>query len=161
MTKTSKIEWVDFYLGLAKVISKKSPDTQTQHGCVITCKDNRPLGFGFNGFPRGVNDSDLPTTRPDKYPWMYHSEKNALANCILRPEGGIAYVTGQCCNDCIYAMWQHGVKTVHMLDAHGTHLQSVTDKEWWDTFIKKTAFNVQYHEPNFSWLSEVLTELTT
>ena len=89
--------WTDYFLGLAKVISQRSHDIHTQHGCVITDQNNRILGVGYNGFPRGLKDSDLPTSRPEKYSWMVHSERNALSNCVVRPDDGIAYVTGQCC----------------------------------------------------------------
>ena len=115
-------EWDDYFLGLAKAVSLRSHDVHTQHGCVITDQNNRILGVGYNGFPRGMDDSLLPTTRPEKYPWMIHAERNALSNCTIRPEKGIAYVTGQCCNDCIMALWQEGVETVIMAKNHGTHL---------------------------------------
>ena len=53
---------------------------------------------------------------------MIHAEKNALSNCIVRPDGATAYVTGQCCNDCIMSLWQEGVTRVIMADNHGTKL---------------------------------------
>lgn len=147
--------WTDYFLGLAKVISQRSHDIHTQHGCVITDKNNRILGVGYNGFPRGVNDSELPTSRPEKYPWMVHSERNALSNCVVRPDDGIAYVTGQCCNDCIIALWQEGVKTVYMIDDHGTHLFDKEAQERFNLFVSMSGIVIKKITPNLSWLKNL------
>jgi dCMP deaminase len=147
--------WTDYFLGLAKVVSQRSHDSQTQHGCVITDNNNRILGLGYNGFPRGLDDTKLPSTRPQKYPWMIHAERNALSNCIIRPENGIAYVTGQCCNDCIMALWQEGIETVIMTNNHGTHLFDNSEKERFNTFVSMSGINIIYVEPNLSWLKQL------
>jgi dCMP deaminase len=144
--------WTDYFLGLAKVVAQRSHDIHTQHGCVITDSSHRVIGLGYNGFPRGLNDEKLPTQRPDKYPWMIHAERNALSNCVARPDKGIAYVTGQCCNDCIMALWQEGVSTVYMIDDHGTHLFDQAAQERFDTFVKMSGIQIIKTNPNFSWL---------
>lgn len=148
--------WTDYFLGLAKVISKRSHDIHTQHGCVITDQNHRILGVGYNGFPKGLIDSELPTDRPDKYHWMVHSERNALSNCVIRPDNGIAYVTGQCCNDCIIALWQEGIKTVYMIDDHGTKLFDHAAQQRFDTFIKMSGMNIHKVQPDLSWLTHIV-----
>lgn len=148
-------EWIDYFLGLAKVISKRSHDEQTQHGCVITDTNNRILGVGYNGFPRKLNDTILPTTRPNKYPWMIHAERNALSNCVVRPDNGIAYVTGQSCNDCIMALWQEGISTVYMTNNHGTHLFDEDQKKIFDMFVETSGINIKYIDPDLSWLKNL------
>jgi len=151
----SRPSWTDYFLGLAKVVSQRSHDIQTQHGCVITDQNNRILGLGYNGFPRGLDDTILPNTRPEKYPWMIHAERNALSNCIIRPENGIAYVTGQCCNDCIMALWQEGISTVVMSKNHGTHLFDYDAQKRFDTFVSMSGINIQYVEANLCWLKQL------
>jgi dCMP deaminase len=148
-------DWTDYFLGLAKVISQRSHDIHTKHGCVITDSNNRILGVGYNGFPRGLDDSNLPTSRPEKYPWMVHSERNALSNCVVRPDNGIAYVTGQCCNDCIIALWQEGIKKVHMIDDHGTHLFDQDAKKRFDTFIEMSRMEIHKVDADLSWLKDL------
>ncbi|NBU33460.1 hypothetical protein EBZ38_12585 [bacterium] len=148
--------WTDYFLGLAKVVSQRSHDIHTKHGCVITDQHNRILGVGYNGFPRGLDDSQLPKNRPDKYHWMVHSERNALSNCVVRPDNGIAYVTGQCCNDCIIALWQEGIRKVYMIDDHGTHLFDSDAKQRFDLFISMSGMEIYKVEPNLQWLSGVL-----
>ena len=147
--------WTDYFLGLAKVISQRSHDIHTQHGCVITDQNNRILGVGYNGYPRGLDDSKLPKSRPDKYVWMVHSERNALSNCVVRPDNGIAYVTGQCCNDCIMALWQEGIQTVYMVDDHGTHLFDESAQKTFDTFVSMSGIKIVKIVPDLSWLKNL------
>jgi dCMP deaminase len=147
--------WTDYFLGLAKVVSQRSHDIQTQHGCVITDEHNRILGIGYNGFPRNLDDNALPNTRPDKYPWMIHAERNALSNCTIRPENGIAYVTGQCCNDCVMALWQEGVRKVIMMNTHGTHLFDNNQQKIFDTFIELSGMQIEYITPDLLWIKDL------
>ncbi|NBT07562.1 MAG: cytidine deaminase [Chitinophagia bacterium] len=147
--------WTDYFLGLAKVVSQRSHDIHTQHGCIITDSNNRILGMGYNGFPKGLDDTNLPTSRPEKYHWLVHSERNALANCVIRPDNGIAYVTGQCCNDCIIALWQEGIRTVIMSNNHGTKLFDEEAKKRFNTFVEMSRINIQYVDPDLSWLKQL------
>jgi len=147
--------WNEYFIGLAKVVSLRSHDSQTQHGCIITDTNHRILGVGYNGFPKGLDDTQLPNTRPDKYPWMIHAERNALSNCVIRPDNGIAYVTGQCCNDCIMALWQEGITKVYMYNSHGTHLFDEEQKKRFDTFINMSKMYIEYINPDLSWLEKV------
>jgi dCMP deaminase len=147
--------WIDYFLGLAVAVSQRSHDIQTQHGCVIADKHNRILGVGYNGFARGLDDSILPKTRPEKYFWMIHAEKNALSNCVVRPDNATAYVTGQCCNDCLMALWQDGVSTVVMAKNHGTHLFDDDAKKRFDLFVQMSGMNIIYIEPDLSWLKHL------
>jgi dCMP deaminase len=148
-------DWINYFLGLAKIVAQRSHDIHTKHGCVITDSNNRILGVGYNGFPRGLDDSKLPTSRPDKYPWMVHSERNALSNCVVRPDNGIAYVTGQCCNDCIIALWQEGIKKVYMIDDHGTHLFDEEAQKRFDIFMSMSKMEIHKVNADLSWLKDV------
>lgn len=147
--------WTEYFLGIAKAVSCRSHDIHTKHGCVITDQKHRILGVGYNGFPRGLNDTDLPTDRPDKYQWMIHAEQNALSNCVIRPDNGIAYVTGQCCNDCIMSLWQEGVQTVYMLDTHGTHLFDQKAQNVFDTFVKMSQIKIIKIKNDLTWLENI------
>jgi len=151
-------DWTSYFLGLAKVVSQRSHDVDTQHGCIITDSSHNIIGTGYNGFARGGNrDDTLPLTRPEKYSWMLHSERNALANCVVRPTGGIAYVTGQCCNDCIQALWQHGIDTVYMIDAHGSHLlNNAEQKAIFSRFVEDHDIKIHYVNPDLSWLKTLI-----
>ena len=147
--------WTDYFLGLAKVVSQRSHDVHTKHGCVITDQNHRILGVGYNGFPHSLDDSQLPPNRPDKYFWIIHSERNALSNCVVRPDNGTAYVTGQCCNDCIMALWQEGIRTVYMIDDHGTHLFDQQAQERFDLFMSLSGMKIYKINPDLSWIKDL------
>lgn len=139
-------------MGIAYVVAQRSHDIHTKHGCVITDNQNRIIGVGYNGFPKGMSDDILPTSRPEKYDWMIHAERNALSNCVIRPDNGIAYVTGQSCNDCIMALWQEGIETVYIAERHGTKLFDDNAKKRFDFFVENTGLKIIKVKPNLSWL---------
>lgn len=126
--KVDKPTWEEYFISMASLASTRSCDSQTKHGCVITDKKNRVLGIGYNSFPCKMPDDLLPNTRPRKYKWMVHAERNALANCTIRPDDGIAYVTGTPCTDCVKSLYQEGIRSIICLDAHGTHLREEEDE---------------------------------
>lgn len=119
----NKIDWPrpdvrDLFLLMACINSLRSPDAQTQCGCLLTALDNRIIGAGYNGFPRGLINEEIPNLRPDKYQWVnsQHSERNAVNNCVLSPKqvgGGIAYVSGNCCFDCTCHLWNNHIDTIY------------------------------------------------
>ena len=106
------------YLEMAKIFSKRSHDSQTQHACILV-KDDRVVSMGFNGFPSGFPDDVLPNTRPEKYPWIIHSEINAIINAAkngVSVNGAVAYITGRPCTECLKALIQAGVKILYLGD---------------------------------------------
>jgi dCMP deaminase len=112
--ETKRISWDHIFLIEAKLWSRRSPDAQTQCGCVLT-KDNTVLSTGYNGFIRGVDDKALPNLRPFKYDFMIHAEHNAILNCArsgVTTVGATAYITGEPCNPCLQYMWQAGINRV-------------------------------------------------
>jgi dCMP deaminase len=76
----SRPAWNDYFMALTIVIAQRSIDPATKCGCVITDKENTILSVGYNSPPRGCNDSQIPLTRPEKYPFMVHAEVNAIVN---------------------------------------------------------------------------------
>ena len=137
-TKIDRPKKTDVNLYIAWTIKELSCDGQTKHGCVITTKDNRPLGWGYNSFPRDCDNNQLPNLRGDgsvkgplgcKYAWIIHAERNAVTNCTLKPVDGVAYVTGLCCFDCIVHLWQNGVNMIYQLDRDSEMLKDGQDEE--------------------------------
>ena len=47
------------YMAMAKLISKRSKDPNTQVGAVIVSSDDRILSVGYNGFPNGCSDDEF------------------------------------------------------------------------------------------------------
>lgn len=131
--------WDEYFLKIAKDVSLRSHDAQTKHGCVIVNRKNRPLGFGYNGFPHAMDDTTLPNVRPAKYLWMIHSEVNAVTNCTKKPKKATAYVTGEPCNNCLIHLWENGVQKVVYIDGHGSFLLNEETRGQRETFIRQTG----------------------
>lgn len=148
--------WNDYFLGIAFVASQRSHDAETQHGCVIVNKNNHIVSIGYNGFPRGMKDDNLPNTRPGKYEYICHSERNSLSNCEIRPENCTAYVTGECCNDCLMAMWQAGISRVVQAKRDGSKLIDDNTRAIRDRFLKETGMKVTTVKYNLEWIKEIL-----
>lgn len=105
------IKWRKFYLGLAKTWAGQSKDPRKKVGCVIT-HDNREVGSGYNGFPKGI--ADTPARLNDKELKnliMIHAEVNALF--LARGVGDTAYIW-PClpCTQCLGNLDQNGIKTI-------------------------------------------------
>lgn len=149
--------WNDYFLGLAKLISAKSPDAQTKHGCLISGPNQEILGTGYNGFPRGMKEDDkLPTTRPEKYPWMIHSEANAVCSTLMtRLEDATAYVTGLPCVGCLMIMHQKGVKRVIYGGGYGWS----KDEQEGDVraeFLRQSGMIIEEVKPDLQWVVDMV-----
>lgn len=105
-------DWDTHWLRIAAVHASRSPDEETQHGCVIVDDRQCVLAMGYNGFPSNVNDAALPARRPDKYDFMVHAEANAIARCGRSLVGAKAYVTGLPCSRCMTLLNQAGIVCV-------------------------------------------------
>lgn len=110
-----KDDWTITYLKQAFDTAKRSPDSQTQCGCVLTTPTHHIIATGYNGFIRDIDDSILPNVRPEKYPWMIHAEHNAILQCAFlgkSSKDSIMYVTGEPCINCYQFMYQAGVTEI-------------------------------------------------
>lgn len=107
--------WDDWFYALAILISQKSFDPSTKHGCVVVSDDRTVLSLGYNSPPRGCDDSAIPLGRPEKYPYFIHSEANAIANAArsgVSLKGSTFYVTGHPCERCFGEIVNAGAKEI-------------------------------------------------
>ena len=109
--------WHNKYCRLAKEISTWSKDPSTQIGAVVVGEDGQILSQGFNGFPRGINDSEERlNNRERKYELVVHGEMNAIYNASLNGvslKDSTIYVYGlPTCNECAKGIIQVGIKKV-------------------------------------------------
>lgn len=108
----NRINWDDYFMVQALWAKVRSPDGSTQCGCVIVDKLGRMVGQGYNGYPRKVDDTKMPQTRPEKYPPILHSEENAILNSTGDLEGATVYVSGPPCIHCWAHIIQKGITRV-------------------------------------------------
>lgn len=123
--------WDIVFFKEASFWRKMSHDEQTQCGCVLV-KDKTSISTGYNGFVRDIDDSILPRTRPEKYPFMIHAEANAIYNSVRLGRstlGSTAYITGAPCMHCLQMLYQCGVSTVKFTDISDVKM-SIFTKEY-------------------------------
>lgn len=72
--------WLKRGLELAEFVSKWSKDPSTKVGAaILDSASNRILGVGYNGFARGVADTEERLSNRDlKYKLVLHAEENAI-----------------------------------------------------------------------------------
>lgn len=117
----------DTFLLIAHVVSKRSHDARTQHGCVLVDQAGHIVATGYNGFIREIDDSILPNLEKDKYPFMLHSEHNAVLSCARQGKstnGLICYNTGPPCLNCYQILWQAGISRIICGDKKSNMLQN-------------------------------------
>lgn len=96
--------WDDLFFGVAVLSSRRSKDPNSPSGACIVDSDNRIIGIGYDGAPRGCPDDCLPWTDPEKVgpdvpylhthkPYGVHAEVNAILNkCSADVAGARMYV---------------------------------------------------------------------
>jgi dCMP deaminase len=94
-----------------------SKDEATQVCAIIVAPGSlQELSSGWNGIPRGVNESiQSRSERPAKYHWYEHAERNAIYNASRRGtplEGSIMFINRYPCSDCARAIIQCGIKMI-------------------------------------------------
>lgn len=102
---------------VAEAVAGFSKDPSTQVGAVIIDDNCNVLATGWNGFARGVKDTEERLwDRPTKYRLTVHAEMNALlasARTGRRLEGATLLVSSLFpCESCASAIVQAGIKRV-------------------------------------------------
>ena len=109
-------KWDERFLELAKQIASWSKDPSTQVGCVVVGPDREIRSTGFNGLPRGIEDSkDRLNNREIKYPMICHAEENAIMHAArigISLKDCTAYVTWPPCTRCARSLIQAGISEV-------------------------------------------------
>lgn len=111
--------WDEYFMDIAKLVSTRSKDRSTKVGALVV-RDKTILSTGYNGFPRGVDDTiEERYERPLKYVWTVHAEENALLHAAregISINGSTMYVTLHPCSTCAKAIVQCGIKEVVVED---------------------------------------------
>ena len=112
-------KWDNRYLNLAREVSTWSKDPSTQVGAVAIGEMGQVLAQGYNGFPRGIEDSPKRYDDRDiKYKFVVHAEMNVIYNATYNGvslDGATLYVWGlPVCSDCAKGIIQTGIERVVM-----------------------------------------------
>ena len=108
------MDWCQYFMSMAYLVAMKSKDPSTKVGAVIVGPDNEIRSTGFNGLPRGMDDTLLERhEKPIKYKLYEHAERNALYNAArmgIDVNGCTIYTQGTPCVDCARGIIQSGIK---------------------------------------------------
>ncbi len=122
-------KWDRRFMRLAKEISTWSKDPSSKIGAVIVNDERRILATGYNGFPRGIEDTEERLNdKEQKYPRIVHAELNALLGALyngVSVKDATLYVYGlPVCADCTKSVIQSGIKRV-VID-----MSSLDNEKW-------------------------------
>lgn len=115
MKRQEYISWDTYFMGIAQLSSKRSKDPKTQVGACIVSPENKIVGIGYNGFPKGISDDVFPWKDQGdfletKYPYVVHAEANAILNASQNLKECKLFVTLFPCNECTKLIIQSGIK---------------------------------------------------
>lgn len=123
-------------MSIAKLASLRSCDPNTKVGSVIVDTRHHIIASGYNGFPTGIDEAQLPLEREGdylntKYPYILHSEANAILNSNVQDlHNAILYVTLFPCNECTKLILQKGIKEiVYIEDKYPTSNSIIASKK--------------------------------
>lgn len=118
-TSLSVNMWNERYMAMAKEVAQWSKDPNTKVGAVAVGDHGQILSQGYNGFPRGIFDTEERlNNRETKYKYVVHAEMNVIYNATYN---GVSlydaklYVYGlPVCNECCKGIIQVGVREVYV-----------------------------------------------
>jgi len=151
-----KLNWDDYFMNVAKVISQKSSCSARQVGAILV-KDKQIISTGYNGTPKGIkncNEGGCPrcanrteTTSGkdlDKCTCC-HAEENAIVQAALhgiKTKGSTLYTTFTACTQCSKMIINAGIKKIiadeDYPDEIGKQLLNEADVE----FVKRNGEKV-------------------
>ena len=116
MTST---KWNKRYFEIAKDVASWSKDPSRKIGAVAVSQTNRILCTGYNGFPRGFDDSEERyNVREIKYKYIVHAEKNLIYNACwegVSLNDSKVYVWGlPVCSECAKGLIQVGISELFL-----------------------------------------------
>ena len=108
-------KWQRRFLGLTDEIAGWSKDPSRGVGAVIVSPTRQIIATGFNGLPRGLEDTPGRLQRPVKYDLTVHAELNAIIQCArngVSPIGCTLYSSFSPCVQCAISISQSGIAQV-------------------------------------------------
>ena len=118
----NNISWDEYFMGIASLSALRSKDPNTKVGACIVDDDNKVVSIGYNGMPKGVDESQLSWNKGEgldsKYLYVCHAEFNAILNTRNGSalKGCRLHVTLFPCNECAKACVQVGIKEIIYLE---------------------------------------------
>ena len=120
-------------LTVARRVAEDSPDRSRKVGAVIVGPNGDIVAMGCNTLPEGVEHTDEFLSRPAKYDWTEHAERNAIfevAKSVGKSTNGCSMVLPWFpCVQCSRAIVQAGITRVV------SPYPDVSDPNWGEEFV--------------------------
>lgn len=164
MDNRSLIDWPSMFMGVALLAAARSKDARKRNGACIASADNKIVGVGYNGLPRGCDDSD-PSYWADndadpyqsRHSYIVHAEVNAILNCVVLPlTGSTIYTTQFPCPRCTQSIIQVGIREVVYLEkkSHQVALNEASQKMLRDAGIRVQSLS-ELALPSAQWCEQL------
>jgi dCMP deaminase len=155
-----KNDWRQNYMRLAREVSTWSKDPSTKIGAIAVGENGQILSQGYNGFPRGIQDTEERlTNREVKYDYMVHGEMNCIYNACLNGvslKNSTIYVWGlPVCHICCNGLLQVGASAIIM--GHPVDIHPRWEESWTKTKGKLIEARIKYGRYAYE-ASDVLLE---
>jgi dCMP deaminase len=128
------LNWDELFFNVIKEYKTKSKDPSSQFAAIIIDDDNNPVSFGFNGFPRKVNDSpERYADRELKYKMVVHAEANAICAAASKGDstkGCRIYIDSWPCSSCCGMIIQAKIKEVILNGDSEIHNNAIFQERW-------------------------------
>ena len=106
-------KWDMRFITMCTLVGSWSKDPKKHVGAVIVDPNNRVVSVGFNGLPKGVEDSTENLKNQErKLPAVIHAEVNAILFAKQDLTGCTLYVSLPTCTPCSSVIIQSGIKRV-------------------------------------------------
>ncbi|MEG0978358.1 MAG: dCMP deaminase family protein [Bacilli bacterium] len=151
---SSNISWDEYFMGIALLSAQRSKDPNTKVGACIVDSEHKVVSIGYNGMPRGLDESQLSWNKGEdldsKYLYVCHAEFNAILNTRNGSalKGCTLYVSLFPCNECAKAIIQSGIKEiVYMENKYETNITTRASRKMLELAnIKLTQYLGRYKE---------------
>lgn len=162
------IGWHAMFMGVAVLASARSKDKRARNGACIASPEQRIIGVGYNGLPRGCDDSDPVYWSDDdhdafhsRHSYVVHAEINAMLNCVVLPlRGATIYATQFPCPKCAQAIIQSGIAHVIYLWEKPHHAQeNAASRKMFDSSGVTCVAMETADRPAFEWSSQLVRDL--
>lgn len=152
----------DRYMGLAFIVASFSKDPSTQCGAIIISSDNEPLGWGYNGPPASIPDDQVNWDRPYKYPYIVHSEINAINYSRSSVKGCTLYVNAPPCKACMLSIVRSKIQKVIYYRNLSDSKSMLSNLEDWKTtqdIANKGNVELIQFSGKLDWLKDRINQL--
>jgi len=129
-TKDKRPSWDEYFLQIAKLISKRSTCLRRKVGALIV-KDRRILATGYNGTPSSIKHCNvtgcvrerlkIPSGERHELCRGLHAEQNVLLQAALygiSVKDSVLYITNQPCIICAKMIINAGIKEIVIEDGY-------------------------------------------